>query len=82
MARAVVGGMVVSTVLTLFVIPVLYVSIAGWIDRRRRRRDAAVETEPLAAAASEFSPRRAARAKLDEDARPSTLTPPRPSPAE
>ncbi|MGF1465141.1 MAG: efflux RND transporter permease subunit [Sandaracinaceae bacterium] len=36
MARAVVGGMIVSTLLTLFVIPVLYVLLAGYLDRRRR----------------------------------------------
>ncbi|HJL15750.1 MAG TPA: efflux RND transporter permease subunit [Sandaracinaceae bacterium LLY-WYZ-13_1] len=38
MARAVVGGMTVSTFLTLFVIPVLYVMVAGTRDRRRARR--------------------------------------------
>ena len=42
MARAVVGGMVVSTGLTLFVIPVLYVLLAGWVDRRRQGRARAV----------------------------------------
>lgn len=40
MARAVVGGMIVSTLLTLFIIPILYVSITGWRDRRRERRAA------------------------------------------
>jgi len=35
MARAVVGGMVVGTFLTLFVIPVLYTMLAGFRDRRR-----------------------------------------------
>ena len=38
MARAVVGGMIVSTVLTLFVIPVLYVMVAGTRERLRKRR--------------------------------------------
>jgi HAE1 family hydrophobic/amphiphilic exporter-1 len=38
MARAVVGGMIVSTALTLFVIPIMYVSIAGWNERRKTRR--------------------------------------------
>lgn len=37
MGRAVVGGMVVSTFLTLFIIPVMYVSIASFADRRRAR---------------------------------------------
>lgn len=40
MARAVVGGMIVSTFLTLFVIPVLFVSITRWRDRRRALREA------------------------------------------
>ncbi len=35
MARAVVGGMIVSTSLTLFVIPIVYVGIAGWAEKRR-----------------------------------------------
>jgi len=36
MARAVVGGMAVGTLLTLFVIPILYTMVAGFRDRRRR----------------------------------------------
>ncbi len=38
MARSVVGGMIVSTALTLYVIPLLYVTITAWADRRRARR--------------------------------------------
>jgi hydrophobic/amphiphilic exporter-1 (mainly G- bacteria), HAE1 family len=38
MARAVVGGMAVGTLLTLFVVPLLYVMVAGAVDRRRARR--------------------------------------------
>jgi HAE1 family hydrophobic/amphiphilic exporter-1 len=38
MARAVVGGMIVSTFLTLFVIPLLYVTLAGYRDRRRAKK--------------------------------------------
>jgi HAE1 family hydrophobic/amphiphilic exporter-1 len=38
MARAVVGGMTVGTLLTLFVIPILYVMMAGALERRRARR--------------------------------------------
>jgi HAE1 family hydrophobic/amphiphilic exporter-1 len=49
LARAVVGGMIVSTFLTLFVVPVLYVLLAGWIDRRNA--GAAGGTPVLAAAA-------------------------------
>ncbi len=49
MARAVVGGMTVGTVLTLFVVPTLYVGVAGVVERRRARR-APVEVAPGAAA--------------------------------
>jgi hypothetical protein len=42
MARGVIGGMTVSTLLTLLVIPVAYVSLAGWVDRRRARKQAPV----------------------------------------
>jgi HAE1 family hydrophobic/amphiphilic exporter-1 len=38
MARAVVGGMTVGTLLTLFVVPILYVMLAGAMERRRMRR--------------------------------------------
>jgi len=44
MARAVVGGMIVSTSLTLFVIPIMYVGIAGWNERRRGKGDAVPDT--------------------------------------
>lgn len=40
MARAVIGGMTVSTLLTLVVVPVIYVMLAGSVDRRRARRQA------------------------------------------
>lgn len=38
MARAVAGGMTVGTLLTLFVIPILYVMLANALERRRARR--------------------------------------------
>ncbi len=50
MARAVVGGMVVGTGLTLFVIPVLYVIVASWRDRRAQRREARAAEVATAAA--------------------------------
>ncbi len=40
MGRAVAGGMVVSTLLTLFLVPALYVSVAGRVDRRKARKAA------------------------------------------
>jgi multidrug efflux pump subunit AcrB len=35
LARAVIGGLTVSTVLTLFLVPSLYLWIEGWLERRR-----------------------------------------------
>lgn len=46
MARAVIGGMLLSTGLTLVVIPTAYVMMAGWIDGRRARRQAQAATGP------------------------------------
>jgi HAE1 family hydrophobic/amphiphilic exporter-1 len=40
MARAVIGGMTLSTLLTLVVVPVIYVMMAGWIDRRKAKKRA------------------------------------------
>ena len=36
----VIGGMAVSSVLTLVVVPVLYVILAGWVDRRKQKKAA------------------------------------------
>ncbi|MCB2230982.1 efflux RND transporter permease subunit [bacterium] len=41
LARAVIGGLSVSTVITLVLIPVAYTSIHNWIDTRRTRNAAA-----------------------------------------
>ncbi len=40
MARAVIGGMTLSTVLTLVVVPTMYVILAGFVDRRRAKKAA------------------------------------------
>ncbi len=40
MARAVIGGMTLSTLLTLIVVPTLYVILAGFADRRTARKRA------------------------------------------
>lgn len=53
MSRAVVGGLTVSTVLTLFVVPVAYVLLAGWIDRRKARKKPALALAPEPEAAPE-----------------------------
>jgi Cu/Ag efflux pump CusA len=50
MARAVVGGMAVGTLLTLYVIPIVYVMLAGALERRRARRAARVEQVDATAA--------------------------------
>jgi HAE1 family hydrophobic/amphiphilic exporter-1 len=58
MARAVIGGLVTSTLLTLVVVPVVYTYLDGlrpeavraWLAARRRRRGAAATGEPAAEA--------------------------------
>jgi hydrophobe/amphiphile efflux-1 (HAE1) family protein len=40
MGRAIIGGVITSTLLTLVVVPVIYAYIAGWESRRRARRAA------------------------------------------
>ncbi len=40
MGRAIIGGVITSTLLTLVVVPVLYSYISGWENRRRRRAGA------------------------------------------
>ena len=44
MARAVIGGLTVSTLLTLVVVPAAYVTLAGIIDRRRAKKRPAKPT--------------------------------------
>ena len=60
MARAVIGGLITSTLLTLIVVPVVYTyldglrpaAILGWVKRPWRRREQSVETAPDAVAAA------------------------------
>jgi HAE1 family hydrophobic/amphiphilic exporter-1 len=40
MGRAIIGGVITSTLLTLVVVPVLYTYLDGWNERRRARRAA------------------------------------------
>jgi cobalt-zinc-cadmium resistance protein CzcA len=40
LATVVIGGLVTSTLLTLFVLPTLYAAIEGWLTRRRAMREA------------------------------------------
>jgi multidrug efflux pump subunit AcrB len=51
MGRAIIGGVITSTLLTLIVVPVIYAYLDGWAQRRiaRRARRAAVPGAPAAA---------------------------------
>jgi multidrug efflux pump subunit AcrB len=40
MGRAIIGGVITSTLLTLVVVPVIYAYLATWSERRRARRTA------------------------------------------
>jgi hydrophobic/amphiphilic exporter-1 (mainly G- bacteria), HAE1 family len=40
LARAVIGGLTVSTLITLILIPVAYISIHGFFDKRAKRKEA------------------------------------------
>jgi hydrophobic/amphiphilic exporter-1 (mainly G- bacteria), HAE1 family len=42
MARAVVGGLAVSTFVTLFLVPVVYTIVGDWQERRREAREARI----------------------------------------
>jgi cobalt-zinc-cadmium resistance protein CzcA len=41
LAVVMIGGLVTSTLFTLFVLPTLYLQVHGWLDRRARLRDEA-----------------------------------------
>ena len=40
MGRAIIGGVITSTLLTLVVVPVLYTYLDGWTERMQARREA------------------------------------------
>jgi HAE1 family hydrophobic/amphiphilic exporter-1 len=49
MARAVIGGLITSTMLTLLVVPVAYTyfdDFGGWVQRKLTRRDRKVAVRP------------------------------------
>jgi multidrug efflux pump subunit AcrB len=46
MGRAIIGGVITSTLLTLIVVPVIYSYISGWETRRRDRRAAVAAQVP------------------------------------
>ncbi len=51
MGRAIIGGVITSTLLTLVVVPVLYTYLDGWNERRRAKRAARAAAGAPAAAA-------------------------------
>jgi HAE1 family hydrophobic/amphiphilic exporter-1 len=54
MGRAIIGGVITSTLLTLVVVPVLYSYLDGWSERRRARREG--EAAPVAPATAAGAP--------------------------
>jgi HAE1 family hydrophobic/amphiphilic exporter-1 len=55
MGTVIIGGLMSSLILTLFVVPMIYNTWIGWLERRADRRAVAEEMQPL----SEGSPARA-----------------------
>ena len=51
MGRAIIGGVITSTLLTLVVVPVLYTYLDGWTERRRARHAARLAAGRAAAGA-------------------------------
>jgi HAE1 family hydrophobic/amphiphilic exporter-1 len=47
LGTAVLGGMLVSTVMNLAVVPVLYVLVVSWTDRRRKKKGVQMPPPPL-----------------------------------
>jgi multidrug efflux pump subunit AcrB len=56
MGRAIIGGVITSTLLTLVVVPVLYTYLDAWHERRRTRRAARIAREAAAAGAAAANP--------------------------
>jgi len=53
MGRAIIGGVITSTLLTLVVVPVIYGYLDRWSERRRLRRAAAEIARSAAPAAAD-----------------------------
>jgi len=56
MGRAIIGGVITSTLLTLVVVPVLYSYLDGWAERRRQKRAARVAADAAHAAGAAALP--------------------------
>ncbi len=50
MGRAIIGGVITSTLLTLVVVPVIYTYLDAWAERRKRRRAARLSAAAAAPA--------------------------------
>jgi multidrug efflux pump subunit AcrB len=46
MGRAIIGGVITSTLLTLVVVPVIYTYLDGWAERRKRSRERRLAAAP------------------------------------
>jgi hydrophobe/amphiphile efflux-1 (HAE1) family protein len=53
MGRAIIGGVITSTLLTLIVVPVIYTYLDGWTQRRLRRRERQAPTTAPASHAAD-----------------------------
>jgi hydrophobic/amphiphilic exporter-1 (mainly G- bacteria), HAE1 family len=53
MGRAIIGGVITSTLLTLIVVPVIYAYLDGWAQRRIARRARRAAAHAVAAAAGD-----------------------------
>jgi multidrug efflux pump subunit AcrB len=51
MGRAIIGGVITSTLLTLVVVPVIYSYLDGWAERRKARKALRAAAQAVAAAA-------------------------------
>jgi len=56
MGRAIIGGVITSTLLTLVVVPVLYTYLDAWSERRKARRSAGAARAAAVAAAGSRTP--------------------------
>jgi hydrophobe/amphiphile efflux-1 (HAE1) family protein len=56
MGRAIIGGVITSTLLTLIVVPVIYSYLDGWTERRKAKRAARAARHPAAAPEAAHGP--------------------------
>ena len=56
MGRAIIGGVITSTLLTLIVVPVIYSYLDGWTERRKAKRAARAARRAAAAPEAAHGP--------------------------